>query len=288
MLPMSSAHETLTQELTRRFSAFLEVEAVGVGGSLASGSADTHSDIDLYVFCHSVLPLSARQAITAEMKVTHANLNLTLWDIGDEWYDSATGIEVDVIYWSPDWIEAQLNRLWVQQQPSMGYSTCFWTTMRNLRILFDRCGWLEKILVQTRQPYPEALRLAILEKNHSVLRHTIPSYTHQIEKVARRGDLVSLNHRVAALLASYFDVLFALNRVLHPGEKRLLNWAQSLCPLQPEHMAGEVEAVLRAAADTQTLPQRVHTLIDSLDELMLKEGFDPHTSKPLFHDPIIP
>jgi hypothetical protein len=29
---------------------------------------------------------------------------------------------------------------------------------------------------------------------------------------------VSLNHRTAALLASYFDVLFALNRVHHPGD----------------------------------------------------------------------
>lgn len=278
----STLHEPLAQDLTRRFSAFPEVEAIGVGGSLASGAADPSSDIDLYVFCHTLVPLPARQAITAEMNVTRADLNLTMWDVGDEWYDGATGIEVDVIYWSPAWIEEQLNRLWVQHQPSMGYSTCFWTTMRNLRILFDRNGWLTKLSEHARQPYPEALRLGIIEKNHAVLRHIIPSYTHQIEKVARRGDLVSLNHRVAALLASYFDVLFALNYALHPGEKRLLNWAQTLCPLRPQRMVEEVEAVLRAAIDSQALPQRVHTLIDSLDKLLLQEGFDPQTSKPLF------
>lgn len=278
----STPHESLAQELARRFSSFQEVEAIGVGGSLASGAADPTSDIDLYVFCHTVPPLSARQALTKDMQVTHADLNLTMWDTGDEWYDGATGIEVDVIYWSPAWIEEQMERLWVNFQPSMGYTTCFWTALRNMRSLFDRQGWLEKLSARARrQPYPEALRLAIIEKNHAVLRRIIPSYTHQIEKVARRGDLVSLNHRLAALLASYFDVLFALNRALHPGEKRLLTWAEKLCPARPPSMKEEVEAALRAAAIPQELPAHVQRLVNSLDELLLKEGFDPQTSQPL-------
>ena len=52
-----------------------------------------------------------------------------------------------------------------------------------------------------------------------------------------RGDLVSLNYRVAALLASTFDILFALNRLPHPGEKRLLAFATQHCPLRPAGMA---------------------------------------------------
>ncbi len=276
----SILHETLAQELTRLFSAFSEVEAVGVGGSLASGAADAQSDIDLYVFCNPLVPLSARQDIATGRKVTHGDLGLTLWDAGDEWIDGLTGIEVDLIYWSPTWIEEQLRRLWVDHQPSLGYSTCFWTTMRSLRVLYDRRGWLDGIAEQARQPYPEALRLAVIEKNHMVLQRVIPSYAHQIEKVARRGDLVSLNHRVAALLSSYFDVLFALNRALHPGEKRLLTWAQTLCPLRPPHMVEEVEHVLSATANPPELPARVHTLLASLDDLLLQQGFDPQTSKP--------
>ena len=50
---------------------------------------------------------------------------------------------------------------------------------------------------------------------------------------------MSLNHRVAAWLASYFDILFAANRRFHPGEKRLLALAEEL-PSVPESMIEDV------------------------------------------------
>jgi predicted metal-dependent phosphoesterase TrpH len=73
-----------------------------------------------------------------------------------------------------------------------------------------------------------------------VLRQVRSSYAHQIAAAEVRRDTVSLNHRVAALLASYFDVLFALNRVLHPGEKRLVEYAERTCAERPDHMGDDV------------------------------------------------
>ena len=111
----------------------------------------------------------------------------------------------------------------------MGYSTCFWHTVLNSKTLFDRDGWFANLQMKCDQPFPEPLKRAIITKNHPVLRTVIPSYYAQIKKAVDRSDLISINHRVAALLASYFDVLFALNTVLHPGEKKLLRWASNLC-----------------------------------------------------------
>src|ERR1700759_5618209 len=54
------------------------------------------------------------------------------------------------------------------------------------------------------------------------------SYEQQIRLAFRRRDRVSLNHRTAAWLASYFDLLFAANPRFNPGEKRLLAQAQGL------------------------------------------------------------
>jgi hypothetical protein len=239
------------------------------------------SDIDLYVYTSAVIPLGARQALVAEMQARRADLNLQFWDLGDEWYDAATGLEVDVVYWEPAWMESQLDRLWRQHQASLGYTTCFWYTIRYSRLLFDRRGWFSDLQQQSEQPYSEALRHAVIAKNHAVLRRVIPSYTHQIEKASRRGDRVSLNHRVAALLASYFDAVFALNRVLHPGEKRLIEWAQAQCAHLPVEMADQIEAVLQAACLVDgRLMQQVNALLDNLDELLRQEGFDPATSLP--------
>ena len=43
-------------------------------------------------------------------------------------------------------------------------------------------------------------------------------YLKQINAAIFRQDPVSFNHRVAAWLSSYFDILFAINGQFHPGK----------------------------------------------------------------------
>ena len=275
------SYERLARELARRFQEFPTVEAVAWGGSQAASGGDQLSDIDLYVYTTAVIPLKAREALVAELGSRRADLNLQLWDLGDEWYDVTTGIEVDIIYWEPAWIEDQLDRVWRQHQASLGYTTCFWHTIYHAQTLYDRQGWFADLQRQSRQSYPEALRQAIIAKNHAALRRVIPSYTHQIEKASQRNDLISLNHRVAAMLASYFDVIFALNRVLHPGEKRLMEWTQAHCTQTPAGMADQIAALLQViCSEDASIVKRVHALLDNLDDLLRREGFDPATSLP--------
>jgi len=141
--------------------------------------------------------------------------------------------------------------------------------------LYDRNGWFARLQAQCQCPYPEPLRRSIIAKNYPVLRDVIPAYLQQIEKVLQRNDLVSINHRVAALLASYFDVLFALNAIPHPGEKRLLEIAAERCAKRPPAMREQVEMVLRASADADaTLVHAIDCLIDDLYIILLREGFD--------------
>jgi hypothetical protein len=84
-----------------------------------------------------------------------------------------------------------------------------------------------------------------------------------------------LAYGVAALLASYFDIVFALNRVLHPGEKRLIAFARSECTLLPTAMDADIAAV-PAAAGMASAEVVVHLtrLLDRLDELLIGSGFD--------------
>ena len=89
-----------------------------------------------------------------------------------------------------------------------------------------------------------------------------------------RRDLVSINHRVAALLASTFDLLFAVNGQPHPGEKRLVAYVEMLCPKRPPELAQQVEAMIAASAlpGQPELLTCANSLLDSLDTLLLAEG----------------
>ena len=63
----------------------------------------------------------------------------------------------------------------------------------------------------------------------------MPAYPKQIKKALKRKDFVSINHRIAEFLASYFDLLFAINEVTHPGEKRLIQLCKKKCKILPEN-----------------------------------------------------
>ena len=76
---------------------------------------------------------------------------------------------------------------------------------------------------------------SIIANNMNLLSGMLPSFDMQIRKAESRGDRVSVNHRVAEFLASYFDVIFALNEMTHPGEKRMQQICTTECEILPEH-----------------------------------------------------
>lgn len=264
---------TVPHQLAARFAELPPVLAVALSGSTSNRVDDGRSDFDIYVYTTAEIPVAWRTALAQEHGV-HLAIDNRYWELGDDWIDARIGRMVDVIYRWPDWIEEQLDRLLLRHQASTGYSTCFWHNVLHSEALFDRNGWFAGLQARAQQPYPDGLRRAIIAKNHPILRRTLSGYMQQLELAIQRGDHNSVNHRVAALLASYFDILFALNRQPHPGEKRLVSYAEALCPLRPPALAQQVEAVVSAVAPAgqATLLTQANALLDSLDALLLAEG----------------
>jgi hypothetical protein len=83
---------------------------------------------------------------------------------------------------------------------------------------------------------------------------------------------VSLNHRVTELLSSYFDILFAINRVPHPGEKRLVRYAESICEKRPPFLREQISDLIASLSVGDVVAQ-ANALIDGLDEVLESEGF---------------
>lgn len=262
----SNANEAvaLAERVAERFASLPQVEAVVLAGSRTSEFPDEDSDVDLYVYVTEDIPLNVRAEIAAGSP--RAEIGNATWEPGDEWVDGETGTRVDVMYRNAGWIEEQLDRVLVRHEASVGYSTCFWYNVLHSQLLFDRSGWFGGLQRRAEKPYPAELRRAIVAKNYPLLRHNQSSYLRQIELAVKRNDLVSVNHRVAALLASYFDVLFAVNELPHPGEKRLLQHA-SRCAKRPRGMEQQVQAVPVAVGNADIVA-RVNALVDGLETLL--------------------
>lgn len=263
-------------EIALAFGEVASIEAVALAGSRTASGGDDRSDVDLYVYARDPIPLSQRAAL-ARRFAERAEVGNTFWEPGDEWIERETGLPVDIVYRSPSWIEDQLERILVRHEAFVGYSTCFWHNVLHSRPLHDPHGWYQALQTWADRPYPAPLQHAIIARNHPILRLTISSYSRQIERAVARGDSVSVQHRLTALLASYFDILFAVNALPHPGEKSQLRIASARCAKQPPRMVSEVEGVLALAAypaDARVL-QRVTTLLEGLDTLLIQEGWLP-------------
>ncbi|HMA94549.1 MAG TPA: DUF4037 domain-containing protein [Polyangiaceae bacterium] len=274
------AIERLTRTVTEQLAALPEVVAIALGGSRAVGRADPESDIDLYIYTRADVPLLARHSmVQACGGASRADIGMTFWGPDDEWIDLESGIEVDLIYFGALWMEQQIDQVLAQHRASLGYTTCLWHTMRNHKSLHDPTAWLSTLQSRCQEGYPEPLRRNIVAMNHPVLTNVIPSYATQLQKAVERRDLVSINHRLAGFLASYFDILFALNRVPHPGEKRLVQCAQELCTQLPSNMAEDISLLLEhCPTKPQAMLADVARVAHRLDELLAAEGFDPGTS----------
>lgn len=267
--PGSNVNPELLARVSAAYGDLPGVVAVAMAGSRQAGTEDDRSDLDLYVYSPEPVPLAARREIAARFaaRAARAEIGNAFWEPGDEWEDRATGVAVDVIFRSPDWIEDELDRVLVRHEASVGYTTSLWFNVLYSAPLVDPGGWFQHLQRRASVPYPEPLRRAIVAKNHPILRQIRSSYLHQIALAFDRDDRVSVHHRLTALLASYFDVLFALNRLPHPGEKRLVPYVLAHCDRRPPDFEPRLHALL-AAGQTPALLRHLDHLLDDLDALL--------------------
>ena len=111
-----------------------------------------------------------------------------------------------------------------------------------------------------------------MKKNYPILRKSFSSYYNQITKALRRNDLVSVNHRLAAFIASYFDILFAINEIPHPGEKKLLDIVENQCKIKPDNFKENLDKVFIEGNDK--ILKILDIIVDNLDVLLRKENID--------------
>lgn len=258
------------QSLWKSLATLPEVEAIALGGSRAGNQYDENSDYDLYVYCQSI-PNKETRKVLLEPYCQYLELNNTFWEVEDDAILN-NGIPIDIIYRSLEDFDRSLHQVVQDHVAYNGYTTCLWHNLLKSKILYDPKGKLEKLQDQYEIEYPKALRQNIINKNWRLLTNNLPSYDTQIHKAMDRQDLVSVNHRTSAFLESYFDLLFALNSLTHPGEKRMVRYLKENATILPNHFEENINTLFEVLfTDPNQARQILQDMIAEVALLLEKE-----------------
>lgn len=257
----------MIEKLFEELAKLPQVEAIALGGSRAGTAFDEKSDYDVYLYCTAEIASDVRNAILTKY-CSYIELGNHYWELEDN-CTLKNGIDIDILYRNLDDITAQVASVVEQFNAHNGYTTCIWHNIKTCKIVFDSNGKFAKVKQRFDVPYPEELRQNIITRNINLLHGTMPAYDAQVAKAVQRGDLVSINHRTAAFLESYFDVIFAYNKLTHPGEKRLVALCKRDCIKLPRDFEENLNKLfLEMFINTQSITENLKTIFDNLIEMI--------------------
>lgn len=208
--------------------------SLGLGGSVAKGTADEHADLDLYIFSEKWIPLNEAEGLFREAEgVEH----VTTWESSEEGEGGIdfkyNGTDVECWFRCSSVIEKELNRLLkgdfeskvVSWTPSGFHSYTLLSDLHSLVPLADDYAVLEN-WQKDLNVYPEDLSRKIIEVNKGILYFWKDNF--HLESAFKRDDIVYLSSILLQGIHAVIQILFAQNRVYFPGDKKLLEKVEAL------------------------------------------------------------
>ncbi|MBQ3546788.1 MAG: DUF4037 domain-containing protein [Lachnospiraceae bacterium] len=252
------------EKLFEELSNISQVEAIALGGSRATGRNDEKSDYDVYVYLSDCVDEDVRRSIL-EKYCKYMEIGNSFWELEDD-VTLKDGIDMDIIYRNMADFESMVSSVVDDCVAWNGYTTCMWHNLITSKIVFDKTGKLQEMQKKYKVPYPKKLKENIISNNMKLLSGMLPSFDAQIEKAENRRDYVSVNHRVTEFLASYFDVIFALNEMTHPGEKRMQSICSKECKILPKNFDENLDRLFNGMFKGEISPV-IKEMVEEINKL---------------------
>ncbi len=272
----------MAEELPKRISEQLAlcpgVEAVVLGGSYASGTADAQSDIDLglYYEPENRLALESLRRLVAEID-DHGRGNAVTdfgewgpWVNGGAWIEVA-GQRVDLLYRDLRRVSGAINdcqagRIGTHFQAGhpAGFSPQIYAAEVHLcRLLQDPRGTIAALKGLTA-PYPPALRRALVAGLWEALFSVDAA-----AKSAVRGDVHHVAGSAFRAVVCMVQALFGLNERYWINEKASV----SLVDTFPLRVEGFGRRVARILGELGTEPDALQRSLQALHELLKESNY---------------
>lgn len=261
----------IVYQLVNEYREISEILAITLAGSGASGRKDQFSDIDINIIVSEDVDIQQRQKVIKKFS-DFVEIKDISFGVGEEFVLRSSNTHVDISYLNIEEVKEKLRQVVDECQANLGYSTCFWNSVQKGFVVFDRGGEYSDIRKKYNVPYPTKLRDNILSKNYIMLKGSLSSYYNQISKAIKRKDLFSVNYRVIGFLDSYFDIIFAINMIAHPGEKRLVTLIDGKCGKKPHNFSENINKLLESAAYCSSeILDNLNLILIELDKLLKSE-----------------
>ena len=253
-------------ELIIDFSQVNGIQAIVLGGSRATNHFDNDADYDIYIYSEILINQDIRREILSKYS-KYYEISNNYWELEDNGILKC-GIYYDIIYrYLPD-ITNKIASVVENYQSYNGFTTCFWHNILYSEILYDKDEVFAKVKNRFQVPYPQKLKENIIKRNMGLLSDSMSSYKNQILKSAYRKDYVNINNRVSAFLDSYFDIIFAINELTHPGEKRLIEICLSKCKILPYNFEKNVNSLIKNISNEKRMIDLVENMISELKKII--------------------
>lgn len=259
----------MVQDIFNEYARFAQIEAMAIGGSRALKKNDAYSNYDVYVYWKEPVLEAVRKAVLQKY-----SSSMELGNCYREYTDSCImedGIQLNIIYRNLDEFLLGIREVVEEHKARDGYTTCMWHSLLIGRIAYDKGGRLAAAKQKYVVRYPQALKQNVISHNMKLIKYGMGAYLFQINKAMRRGDLISINQEVNKFLASYFDVIFAMNEKLHPGEKRLLEICVKECRVLPDNFERNIRMLMQNMYRDPEAVSIVDTMVMELEKALGEE-----------------
>jgi len=220
----------VVQQITKSLTKLAWVKAITIAGSALINDLSQISDIDFLIYHESLPGVVTRkkyyQLYSLQDKKRPASFNLKvppLW-IMDKFY-SPEGIKLDLTFIQIRHFEKILDDILkrgeTDRKAGWFYPICLLSDLKNSLVLHDPSGIFKKWRAKSKK-YPIKARKQIIKTNFFELSYNLK----ELKNASERDDYIYFLHCLNACVENFVQIVFALNEVYYPGNKRSLEYFQ--------------------------------------------------------------